>query len=509
MTAVVAQPWRGRRGGRRRSPRAGVLLCLLGCVALLATLLSRNFLSGQGFALARTGASRRGLSPLLPGHPAAERSPRSATTSERDEAPVSVGEVGTDATTSSLNLAKNLVGSGILSLPAGVAAFSSSSRALAPALLLLGIAACLSAYSFFTIGRACEETKTSTYEGAWSKSIGRGAWVPRLICLLECLGGSIIYAMVLGDVFSSLLQGLPLVPSILTARSSVIVALAIFALFPLCCLRSFGQLAKFSLLGTMATSYVVLFVTKRFFDGSYGPGGAYHSGMATAALSSSSTGLINTRMLILVSILATAFEVHFNVPRMYTELTPVGKDLSAADAARKQRRHAAVAAFGFGIATLQYALVMVFGFLTFGSGAQGNLLMNYASSDPWALAARVAIGVSTLFGYPMQFAGLRDGVAEALGLSSGGRTLSQREHRLLTAFLLAAAVAIACCFRDLGQFQAIEGAFLATFLIYVAPPAMALRLAAGPMAKAWFSALIALGVLLGVVGGFVTTMPSV
>eukprot|EP00933_Yihiella_yeosuensis_P025144 TRINITY_DN19508_c0_g1_i4.p1 TRINITY_DN19508_c0_g1~~TRINITY_DN19508_c0_g1_i4.p1 ORF type:complete len:151 (-),score=27.86 TRINITY_DN19508_c0_g1_i4:233-685(-) len=55
-----------------------------------------------------------------------------STASGSAEAPVA-----SSATASSLNLAKNLVGSGILSLPAGVAAFSSSPAALGPSLAVL------------------------------------------------------------------------------------------------------------------------------------------------------------------------------------------------------------------------------------------------------------------------------------------------------------------------------------------------------------------------------------
>jgi len=36
-----------------------------------------------------------------------------------------------------------------------------------------------------------------------------------------------------------------------------------------------------------------------------------------------------------------------------------------------------------------------------------NVLLNYAPQDPLAVAARLAVGISMLFGYPMQFAGTK------------------------------------------------------------------------------------------------------
>ena len=56
---------------------------------------------------------------------------------------------------------------------------------------------------------------------------------------------------------------------------------------------------------------------------------------------------------------------------------------------------------------------MVGGFWTFGSAAQGLILNNYATGDPLALLARVGIGVSMVFSYPLVFTGLRDGVPPA------------------------------------------------------------------------------------------------
>jgi len=399
----------------------------------------------------------------------------------------------TSVTASSLNLAKNLVGSGILSLPAGVAAFSASPAALWPALVFLAVATVLSAYGFFLIGRVCEETQSSTFGAAWKGSLKRGSWVPQLVCILECFGGSVVYAMVIGDVLSSLIGGF--LPVGLPMRTLSILGIGVTTLFPLCCLRSFGQLSRFSLLGTIATSYVVLFVAKRFFDGSYGPGGAFFDASTHPVLQASGAVGLNANMLVLLSILSTAYLVHFNAPQMYAELEP-------GDAkATKQKKFALVGLYGFGIAAAQYALIMVFGFLTFGRATQGNVLLNYANGDLLGIGARAAIGISMLFGYPMQFAGLRSGILEAAGLEID---LPKGKHRLVTAAILGGILGVACLFHDLGKFQAIEGALLAAFLIYIAPPMMALRLWGGPWAKARFYTLIGIGIVLTVVGCKVT-----
>eukprot|EP00933_Yihiella_yeosuensis_P025143 TRINITY_DN19508_c0_g1_i3.p1 TRINITY_DN19508_c0_g1~~TRINITY_DN19508_c0_g1_i3.p1 ORF type:complete len:440 (-),score=89.71 TRINITY_DN19508_c0_g1_i3:94-1413(-) len=419
-----------------------------------------------------------------------------STASGSAEAPVA-----SSATASSLNLAKNLVGSGILSLPAGVAAFSSSPAALGPSLAVLFAAGFLCAYTFHLIGQVCEETNSSTFGGAWEGSVKKGKWVPQIVCILECLGGSIVYAMVLGDAFSSLLQGLGFLPAFLCTRNATIIAIAVAVLFPLCCLRSFSQLAKFSLLGTIATSYVVAFVTKRFFDGSYAAGGIFHRMPHAAAAAAHGGSMFNPQMLILVSILSTAFLVHFNAPQFYAELEPAQPDLEGKEKEDKLRRFSRVGLVGFGIAAIQYAFVMCFGFLTFGQATQGNVLLNYSSADRLAVAAKVAVGLSTIFGYPMQFAGFRDGVLEVFGKSR----LPDGMHHLVTAGLLAIAVGIACSFKDLGVIQAIEGALLASFLIYAAPPMMKLRLLSPKSpGRLRLRSMIVLGALMGGIGCAVT-----
>ncbi len=76
---------------------------------------------------------------------------------------------------STFNLVKNIVGAGVLSLPAGVAVFSNSKTALVPACVLVATLGVFSAYCFVLIGRLCEMTNTKTYKAAVSSAIGNKA----------------------------------------------------------------------------------------------------------------------------------------------------------------------------------------------------------------------------------------------------------------------------------------------------------------------------------------------
>ena len=112
---------------------------------------------------------------------------------------------------------------------------------------------------------------------------------------------------------------------------------------------------------------------------------------------------------------------------------------------------------------------MAGGYLTFGSASQGLILNNYATSDPLALVARLGIGVSIIFSYPLNFLGLREGLLTMLKLHGSRRPPTGRdaaadgadERHLL--FL-----------KDLGLVVGLGGAVLGSALVYILPAFMAI-----------------------------------
>ena len=86
------------------------------------------------------------------------------------------GASGGSATVSSsiINLSKNIVGSGVLALAAGVAAFTASPLGVLPATLILLTLGALSGYSFSLIARVGDEVGADTYRDTWAKIFGEG-----------------------------------------------------------------------------------------------------------------------------------------------------------------------------------------------------------------------------------------------------------------------------------------------------------------------------------------------
>ena len=113
----------------------------------------------------------------------------------------------TSLSASTFNLIKACVGSGVLALPAGVAAFSDSTAALLPATAMVCGLGVLSAYSFAMLGRlnAAGKVASTSLGNLWENEIGESSsWLVTLSCFLTPLGAALAFSIMLGDMLSSL-----------------------------------------------------------------------------------------------------------------------------------------------------------------------------------------------------------------------------------------------------------------------------------------------------------------
>jgi len=408
---------------------------------------------------------------------------------------------------STINLVKNIVGAGMLSLPAGVAAFSGSPKALLPALLFTLVFGLLSAYGFILIADACKRSGETTYQEAWAKLVSpKTKWLPMVACIAKASIGCISFSMILADCLPLILEPLSL-PAALVNRFTMLLLVTASVLFPLCSMKSLAPLAKFSVAGVLSNVYICLFVALRAVDGSYRRGGAMLRAAPAAPSFASHSGsawstILHPEATVLFSILSTAFLAHYNAPLFFDQLAP-GKD------GDKSRPFTIVSVLGFGIAAVIFSLVMAGGFMTFGLSSSGLILNNYASTDWLAEGARAAIALSLITAYPLVFFSLRKQVVGALG-KRGADFAASRPGRL-DVMLLGAVTLVALCLNDLGKVASFAGACFGTFLIYVAPALMVLRAQqrgigprpgglSGKLGRATQFLLIPLGLALAVVG---------
>ena len=125
-----------------------------------------------------------------------------------------------------------------------------------------------------------------------------------------------------------------------------------------------------------------------------------------------------------------------------------------------------VVLMSFGVLATLYVTVMVMGHNIFGDHCKSNILLNFATSDPLAVGGRIATAVSIVFGYPLAFCGLIDGLkGAATSLLAQGTTLggvlaiitNPNYENFVRIGLLGLATAIALAVQDIGVVVGLTG----------------------------------------------------
>lgn len=284
------------------------------------------------------------------------------------------------------NLVKGIVGAGVLSLPAGIAAFGDNQSASLPAIALIAIAGALSGYNFSLIGRVCAFTGATSYSDAWEKSIGEAtAWIPAGACTCKTFLAVLAYSMILAETFQGIFQGF----GFEATRAQSLIGLTVTVLLPLCLMKNLASLAPFSLLGILAMLLTVGCMAVRFFDGSYGlPDGKFVADLALKPVfgSKGASAVLSPNSFILICMLSTAYMAHFNAPKFYNELENNTVD-----------RYNKLVSTSFGISIVFFSCVAALGFSTFGASSAGFILSNYSSKDSLIAFSRMLVAFALIF----------------------------------------------------------------------------------------------------------------
>mmetsp|Transcript_6159 Transcript_6159/g.17193 ORF Transcript_6159/g.17193 Transcript_6159/m.17193 type:complete len:280 (-) Transcript_6159:160-999(-) len=274
-------------------------------------------------------------------------------------------------------------------------------------------------------------------------------------------------------------------------------------------LKDLSALAFTSILGIAGTLYATLAIVLRSIDGTYGIGGRFAASVA-AAPSFGVTGgsVFSPKAFVLLSMLGTAYNAHFNAPRFFLQLKN-----------NTLKRFDQVVWRSFWASTVFFAACMIGGFLTFGSTSAGLILNNYSVQDKMLTFCRSAIGASILFTFPLTFVGARDGILATLVKG----TPSEAQRTTATLGILGAITALACKISDVGVVVSFGGAVLGSAIIYVFPGLLHLatqrqQIRSGELdlgTSRWgrFSllgnyALVGMGAALGVIGGAVSILSA-
>lgn len=471
--------------------------------------------SRKALSLPRGGNGARGVNTLM-------KASSAAAAAASDGAVSSDASKSTEQSISSaaFNLIKGCVGSGVLSLPAGVAAIGDVPAALAPASAILFIMGTISAYTFHLLGRltavatsesdGSESPAISSIGQLWDHEGGEStSWLISLAVMMTCFGSCLAYSIILGDTFSSLAHTAGL-PGIITTRRFNVAAIGLFGAYPLSCLKSLAALAPISISGVIGVFVTSVVMTVRSLPGGpYSTNGIYLPSLpADLKPSFGVTGLRSPRsLLVLCSMTATAFLVHMASPEFYQTLqTPT------------IARFGKLSAIGFGLTALISIFMMAVGFLTFGGASNGMILNNYSTLDAGATLCRLLTGISLLGSYAFLSNAMKKAYYQ---IFHKGEEITDKIHHQTSRLLVGTLTGLALLIDDAGFVCSLTGAVLGSALIYMIPSYLFLkstkrRLHNGSLASSktlrierlWNRGLIGLGAFLALAGAYMSVLNS-
>lgn len=361
---------------------------------------------------------------------------------------------GTSLAQTIFNIVKNIVGEGMLSLPAGIAAGSG----LIIGIIITTLFGGLLGYTFSLMGRMCHITGKKTHKGCGEVLSGPiFAEFMAVVCMVKTAFTCISYAIVIGESLSHTLHFFDL-EGPLTTRSVTLMITVVVVLLPLILQRDLSLLSYTSLIGVLGELIVLIFMTTRYLDGSYQPGGKFYNSTLPEHQPSFPEGVdlwgVSITTFVLFGSLSTAFLAHYNAPKFYSQLrrhSPERFNISVGVA--------------FLFSYVVYVWVMIVGYLTFGSACNGLILNNYSDEDPGAVVARIAILVAVVFGFPLSFTGLRDNTISTFGLDG----YRKRVFFFTTVMLLVPITTLGCAIDSLGLVNSLGGALMGSTITLIFP----------------------------------------
>jgi len=408
--------------------------------------------------------------------------------------PSDAGSHGSHEGAATAKLGQNIIGSGVLALPAGAALVMSKAQeagmennkiiiGLVAMFLVFGV---LNSAGFCLIGEVCARTGAKSFQEAWSRTLGEStSWVPSAASVICCLTGTVACAAVIGGTATDLASAVMGSQLGAAEHHAILFAIAGAVLTPICLLPSLAPLAFASVLGVLGMCLLAGVMVLRLFDGSYLPGGEFHDMAALAASSAEAAdpsraapGKMLGSCMLFSAMLSNAFSAHYNAPALYTELRdPESQEAESDERARQDAKLGSfqrVVSQAFSFAAVLCLVVAMVGLQTFGTAAKPMILDNYANDDSLAFVARAGLGLCVLFQFPLLERCFRTTTAELCGKPQAAAHPASVVASVMLACVIASLPGL-----EFGTVSAVGGALGSSFLTYVAPALMALQLRAG------------------------------
>ena len=173
-----------------------------------------------------------------------------------------------------INISKNLIGGGVLSLSGGIAMYADNPSAVFSAAFWVALMGIIFGYYCYLVARVCRITHAATYREMWAETVGEaGAIAVPMANAFKAGLGNLAYSSILSQTLKSLLETI----GVNLSRVMCLFLITGLAVLPLYLLKNLNVLAPFSVLGTSGILFTACAMAYRYFDGSYAPGGQFYS----------------------------------------------------------------------------------------------------------------------------------------------------------------------------------------------------------------------------------------
>lgn len=242
---------------------------------------------------------------------------------------------------SSINLMKNCVGAGVLSLNGRVNTIAPTLASYPQVFALILLITLWAIHNFYIVGETVRLTGAQTFVETWQTAVedlpAHGqrpspsasaspsktwrtlptsyvTFVVTCAPIVSCVANTIV----LTDVLTMLLRVVRAPAALVRHRAAVVALLSTVVLLPVCSVESLNGLKSISLIGLSGHLAAVAVIVKRVVDGSYRPGGFFHATAqwattTTTATASAAGAAAWSKWFVFASLLSYCQVAHYNV----------------------------------------------------------------------------------------------------------------------------------------------------------------------------------------------------
>ncbi|XP_059908412.1 probable sodium-coupled neutral amino acid transporter 6 [Gadus macrocephalus] len=378
------------------------------------------------------------------------------------------------------NLMSAIMGSGILGL-----AFAMANTGIVGFCILLLLVTGLAGFSIHLLLQLCDQTGINSYEDLGEKALKKpGKILVGLSILAQNIGAMTSYMFILKSELPATISSFLSPGSTMGAWYEdgriLLILVTVFVVLPLALLTRIGWLSYTSSISFFFMLYfMVVVIVKKFTipcplhqNGTMG-NDRFQISNSSASECTPKAFVISRKSAYALPIMAFSFLCHTAVLPIYCELDRPTK-----------KRMQQVTNTGLCLSCMIYLLSALFGYLTFYSHVDSELLLNYDTSaprDPMVMIVRLTIQGTVLFTVPLLHFPARKSL---ITLLFDGRPFSWLRHVSVTVGILVVALMATILLPDFRSIFGVVGSTTSTCLLFVYPGIFFLKLSKRPLRSA-------------------------